>query len=668
MINQRTVRLLMSAWLAAWLSASAYAAERAEIQKAIQRGVEYLKSAAGGGAGGFRGDANRLGAVALRGLALRESGVPADDPAVVQIAEAVRQQAKDNEQTYDLALSIMFLDKMTRTDGGQQLRSESGGGGAQKKLRSGRLLSGAQVKDSDLIAELGQRLKQGQGPGGAWSYGCQSPMDGDHSNTQFGVLGLWVAGLHGVDVSANIERCAKHFRSCQSENGGWGYANVSRDGMPQIPIAAMISMDTCSMTCAGLAALATGLGLQTELKTSKSSLQSGGKEKDEQVEAAFALLAGYLAQGSSAQPARPPFQAQPRGKRGMPMANPSVPATPARNLSPGMDPYYDLWSVERAAVLYGRKKIGTVDWYAWGADKLVGSGGQMAQQANGSWQGGMAGPTVSTCFALLFLCRANIAPELAQALSGKYGDGPHAMQSYASPSDLQDIAEQAAGESAESPSSSGGTSRPTSSSPAPVRKSILDLLQAVDQARDGKSRDALHAELASRQPTYREIRGDLERIWRLAGSSGRAAPAAREQVAIAFQRAPMPECLQWLGTDDKRLRALIWEQIEGRMARADESRRAGYGQSALAALAGREMNRASKLAALELIERLKDRRSAGALIEALPTLPSDLWPEAAKTLSALSGEDFGPRAGDDAAAVSAALARWRKWWKEQGER
>jgi hypothetical protein len=83
------------------------------------------------------------------------------------------------------------------------------------------------------------------------------------------------------------------------------------------------------------------------------------------------------------------------------------------DLTPGVNLYF-LWTLERVAVLYNLREIDGRDWYRWGAEILVDS-----QSADGSWQlGGYPGslPAVDTCFALLFLHRANLVPDLSKRL------------------------------------------------------------------------------------------------------------------------------------------------------------------------------------------------------------------------------------------------------------
>ncbi|MBI2930079.1 MAG: terpene cyclase/mutase family protein [Planctomycetes bacterium] len=65
--------------------------------------------------------------------------------------------------------------------------------------------------------------------------------------------------------------------------------------------------------------------------------------------------------------------------------------------------YYYLYAVERAGLLMGMDKFGTIDWYGDGAKFLL-----QAQRQDGSWYEGNSwgGPIKDTCFAILFLRRA----------------------------------------------------------------------------------------------------------------------------------------------------------------------------------------------------------------------------------------------------------------------
>jgi hypothetical protein len=622
---------------------AAAAAGPQEVKAAVGRGVEFLKSQQNAN-GTFRDPyGNRLGGVALAGLALRASEVPADDPSVQQIAEYVRANAPQNYQTYDVSLSILFLDRMTRDKSSTELRSQRQTP-ASKKLRSGRIVSGSQVRDSQQIVDLGKRLQGGQGPSGTWSYSLQGPSDGDHSNTQFGVLGLWIACQHGLDGADGLKRCARHFRDCQSQDGGWGYVqrNVSSRGLPAgfggmfDQIGEVIGGETPSMTCAGLIALATDLGAQTQLSTAPRGRKLEEQRGDEQVERAMRLLESFM-QGDA--PA-----GRGRGKR---WGNAS-------------DLYF-AWSLERVGVLYGRKKIGETDWYAWGVDRLLDPNSGSGQRGNGSWPGNY-GPMVDTSFALLFLNRADVSPELTEALASQFGDGPHGLRSY-----LPGTVPGMAGQDEDSQESVRPADPREEPSEPWTKQTTVALLSALESSTDPAARRAITAELATRRPTYAQVEDQLPAIRRfLASRDQDTAAAARDQLENAFQRAPMSHCLFWLGKADKPLDELIWQQIDRRTARADRGVRSGYRDVAVKVLGHEQFSDASKTAALELLVRLNDAGATGSLIEVLPRLPVELWPKAGDLLREWTGEDYGPRPGDKAAEVASALEKWRNWRKQEG--
>ncbi len=198
--------------------------------------------------------------------------------------------------------------------------------------------------------------------------------------------------------------------------------------------------------------------------------------------------------------------------------------------------------------------------------------------------------------------------------------------------------------------------------------SLPELIRGRALAEDADLHRAIARELGQRDPKYAEVHDELADLWRLAGSEDRrTSEAAREQVARAFQRAPISECLRWLGGRDAELNGLIWKQIDRRIVRADARRRAGYRDVALAAVAHDRFNTASKRAALALLGRLEDPRAVEPLVRRLPSMAEQLWPQAGGTLRGLSGEDFGPHEGDGAVEVFTAVKRWRAWLKERGD-
>jgi hypothetical protein len=87
---------------------------------------------------------------------------------------------------------------------------------------------------------------------------------------------------------------------------------------------------------------------------------------------------------------------------------------PAKRDSAPTPNLYLLWSVERVAMLYQLRTIGGKDWYGWGANDLIAS-----QRADGGWGGSSyhgSAPPLDTAFALLFLRRSNLVPDLTERL------------------------------------------------------------------------------------------------------------------------------------------------------------------------------------------------------------------------------------------------------------
>ncbi len=185
----------------------------------------------------------------------------------------------------------------------------------------------------------------------------------DNSNTQFATLGLWAAGRHEVPAERALALLVKRFRFSQTAHGGWNYLYQpgSRNQTP-------------AMTGAGLLGLAVGHGL---VRSGDGAVR--GAVKDPAVDKAFRALGGSI---------------------GKPLGG---------NIN-----LYFLWTLERVGVLYGQRKIQDKDWYAWGARLLV-----ERQQKDGHWRDGHypgSMPTVDTCFALLFLKRANLTQDLSRKL------------------------------------------------------------------------------------------------------------------------------------------------------------------------------------------------------------------------------------------------------------
>ena len=399
---------------------------QAHIDKAIDRGVEYLRKTYrgenelwGGGEGGYV-----VGYASFAGLALLECKVPAKDPLIQQAATAVRASAGKLTHTYQASLAVLFLDKLGDPQDDALIR------GLGLRILSGQKSTGAWLYTFEELSVQGMTAyhgylrehfpwskavprpknahvvampdgqdgdkdakKKGAKPlpidlsnlpadtgGISWQANISQgpgkfmPLGGDNSNTQFALLALWAARRHDVPAECPILLSYQRFRSTQNPDGGWAYkTEAGFGGKPE-------KHSTHTMTCAGLLGLALGPGALPP------GSNVGDKEKIQQpVSAGLTSLGAHI--GSPG----------PAGAK------------------PAMENMYFLWSVERVGVLFDLKSIGGKDWYAWGAQMLVAN----QDPRDGHWHGAPymgQSDHLDTCFALLFLKRANLVADLTETL------------------------------------------------------------------------------------------------------------------------------------------------------------------------------------------------------------------------------------------------------------
>lgn len=122
--------------------------EQGRVNDAIDKGIKFLRDTQLPVGTWARDDKYPVGYAALPGLTLLESGVPANDPAIKKIAALIRRCAAiydgplKMEGTYEIALSILFLDRLGDPD------------------------------DKKIIQTLALRLVAGQSGTGGWHYKC----------------------------------------------------------------------------------------------------------------------------------------------------------------------------------------------------------------------------------------------------------------------------------------------------------------------------------------------------------------------------------------------------------------------------------------------------------------------------------------------------------------
>jgi len=432
--------LLAGCFLAA-APPAAPAADQAKIDEAIRRGAEFLKRGSLAPAAGNQTQydgSHGLGTAALAGLALLEADVPPTDPAIVAITNIVRDAAYSESKTYQVSLAILYLDRLNKDS--------------------------RDSTDEPLIQVLGCRLLAGQNSVGGWTYATfaevppadalrlrkvSKPTGGgklhpeadriyqsvrrgarfggsgggdDNSNTQFGIVALWVAQRHGVPCEPAFRLIENRFMRSQSPaDHGWSYTSMASGGGASSP----------AMTCAGLLGMAVGKANAEAKLTGKRNVPDGEAkpENDDPFYQPPAKGTAKPEDGSSGEEEKlDPIKEEKkiltfrdacieRGLKALGLI--LVGQQRAINDNTGMGgvgDLYFLWSMERVAVAFGLETIGDVDWHKWGCDRIL-----PAQQGDGSWTGSN-GANISTAFAILFLKKSNLVSDLTRQIDGKVKD------------------------------------------------------------------------------------------------------------------------------------------------------------------------------------------------------------------------------------------------------
>jgi hypothetical protein len=193
-----------------------------------------------------------------------------------------------------------------------------------------------------LLAALGDRR--------GWRYNMSS-RDWDNSCTQYGVLGIWAAARAGFDPGEKFwQTMSEHFRSCQNDDGGWGY--IHGGSTPNMATAGLASMFLVFDTYHGRT--------RYSREDPRTFSEGGAAEVLASIDRGMTWLGS--AQGNK-------------------------------------DDGYYLYGIERTGVASGRKTIGGEDWFARGARSVL-----RAQQPDGSIPMGQWGGVVcNTAFCTLFM-------------------------------------------------------------------------------------------------------------------------------------------------------------------------------------------------------------------------------------------------------------------------
>ncbi len=374
-----------------------------DIESAIERGVAYLKSQQNDDGGWyFAADGtvvaqrmNSPGVTALIGLTLLHCGVAAKDPTVQKCARFVRASFQTwvglpavydprlvkvqipvtrANVVYSVSSAILFLERLGERRDLALIRSLSfalmgrqvpqTGGWGYSDLRQGMMTNRVLILENPKFPD--------------------APYT-DNSNTQFALLALWAAHRHGIRITAPLANSAARFNRSQNPDGGWPYIEMKS-----------ATKSTISMAGVGLLALA------MRHAAANADVLKPRAGKGEGADAPRRALAkvdqdDHIIQG---------FQ----------FLRKKLDAVPSE--WPTKQECYSLWSLERAAVAFDLRTIGGVDWFQTGAAFLI-----YKQRKDGSWDGNYG--LAETCFALLFLHKTNLLPEVTPLLKGMVkDDGP----------------------------------------------------------------------------------------------------------------------------------------------------------------------------------------------------------------------------------------------------
>jgi hypothetical protein len=440
--------------------------EQKRVNEAIDHGVQYLKArSTRTGTWGEGGHA--IGLASLPALTLLECGVPANDPVIQQAAQYVRDGIPNLNQTYDLALAILFLDRL------------------------------GERADRPLIQTMTLRLIAGQTATGGWTYTCQVLQPDVERDLLLALeqtrprtsRDLFVPGPEGKELPVFIApkgqgdspgRAVPGERTDPGSNSGAVFDPRSEpdkprgkkppsgkkpsdkpavdplvfDRLPESvkrmpalnpkPEAAFRKPDNTDNSNTQFAVLAMLAASRHQVPTERclaliarrfrtsQNLGGGwgyhyhprGQSKGTPAMTGVGLLGLAVGHGLTGRPGTGDRQltqdsAIQRALRslshqiGEPLGSNKQPrAKMAKHRQPVN--FYFLWSLERVGVLYNLPTIADKDWYAWGAELLVDHQQRDGSWCNGDYPGSM--PIADTSLALLFLKRANLAKDLSSKL------------------------------------------------------------------------------------------------------------------------------------------------------------------------------------------------------------------------------------------------------------
>ncbi|MCP4192096.1 MAG: hypothetical protein GY768_15900 [Planctomycetaceae bacterium] len=372
---------MASSWVTLWPTAtSAYTPQSREVKKMLDKALTFIEKS---------GDASRLGGKALVGLAMIKGNRPKDHPKIKEAISGCRDAAKNlrsskrSDSMYDLGLAIIFLCELDP----EQYRTE--------------------------IKTLMTIMLDWQKRFGGWGYLEGTHVDtGDTSMTQYAVLSLWTAdrsGAYEVSINAATKVCNWLIRT-QDPSGGWGYQGEDPGGFQRIPQQSSETNEV-SHSCS-----AAGLG-SAYVSADLLRLVTATRGGNEGFPSALRVV-----RKEDTRPTEGPLTNQVDvGRLKRALADGDQWFASRDRIDVEFWTFYYMYARERYESF---KELTTGNepaepkWYNDGVKFL-----KREQKANGSWSG-EGGPTVDTCFCVLFLTRGTKKSiQRAEAYNGRLRGG-----------------------------------------------------------------------------------------------------------------------------------------------------------------------------------------------------------------------------------------------------
>jgi hypothetical protein len=430
--------------------------EQEKVNRTIERGVQWLKK----NEEQATRRKERLGLTALPALTLLECGVPPDDIHIQKALHHIRQAIPTLNQTYDLSLAILFLDRLG--DPADKKRIQT----CALRLAAGQMASGgwtydcpllSPAQEEDLLTVMRARRprdtmdlfvggKDGSAPPGFLARDASGLLDKGANGDPSGDSKLLPeGGVFPLEETANGKPLEKARPSPEAAKRAFNHLSIPLRKIPslqapkqahnlprrdnsdnsntQFAILGMLAASRHDLPLERVGALIVHRFHRSQVADGRWNYHFSSPARAADLRPAM-TGAGLL--GLAVQYGLAADQAQPSGKPRH-IDDPAVEKgfhylaqfigkpigwrkTRVKNREPIN--LYLLWTVERCGVLYNRRHIEGKDWYSWGVELLLDH-----QNADGSWALGNyygSQPVTDTSFALLFLKRANLAKELTK--------------------------------------------------------------------------------------------------------------------------------------------------------------------------------------------------------------------------------------------------------------